>query len=388
MCGGIISESLVQNLAADGINLPPTVVQRGIDSYMLHTDQGSVRIKTPLQEKRIAAIFRGSGPRDIREIKWKSFDGHLQKLTSEKGAQVLAERIRGISFDETGRPVLRTSSRAEKTYDLLVVATGVNSPIMRQLGELDIGYKPPVTTKTYICEYYLGSEIIEKVLGSSMHVFLLNIPRLKFAAIIPKGDYVTVCMLGEDIDDKMIDDFLGSSIVDHCMPQGWQKDRSSCKCAALMNVQGAVQPFADRVVVIGDTGVTRLYKDGIGAAYRTAKAAAATAVFQGISQEDFQRHFWPVCQNILADNAIGKLTFLVTSMIQKISIARRGLVRMTRREQENHHLQPRMSLVMWDMFTGSAPYQVILARTLHPAFISRFVANILLSIPRSQVRPG
>ena len=47
MCGGILSESLVQTLAADGINLPPPVVQRGIDSYDLHTDMGSVRIETP-----------------------------------------------------------------------------------------------------------------------------------------------------------------------------------------------------------------------------------------------------------------------------------------------------------------------------------------------------
>lgn len=38
MCGGIISESLVQNLAAEGINLPASVVQRGIDSYLLHMD--------------------------------------------------------------------------------------------------------------------------------------------------------------------------------------------------------------------------------------------------------------------------------------------------------------------------------------------------------------
>ena len=46
MCGGIISETLVQNLAADGINLPSSVVQRGLDSYMLHTDVGKVRIDT------------------------------------------------------------------------------------------------------------------------------------------------------------------------------------------------------------------------------------------------------------------------------------------------------------------------------------------------------
>src|SRR3990172_3641388 len=36
MCGGIVSESLVQALAAEGINLPVTVVERGIDSYFLH----------------------------------------------------------------------------------------------------------------------------------------------------------------------------------------------------------------------------------------------------------------------------------------------------------------------------------------------------------------
>jgi flavin-dependent dehydrogenase len=49
-CGGIVSEWLVQSLAADGINLPPTVVERGIDSYVLHMDVGDVRIETPLHE--------------------------------------------------------------------------------------------------------------------------------------------------------------------------------------------------------------------------------------------------------------------------------------------------------------------------------------------------
>ena len=59
MCGGIISETLVQNLTAEGINLPLSVVQRSLDSYFLHMDAGSVRIETPLHEKRIAAVHRG-----------------------------------------------------------------------------------------------------------------------------------------------------------------------------------------------------------------------------------------------------------------------------------------------------------------------------------------
>ena len=92
MCGGIISESLVQNLAIDGINLPSTVIQRGIDSYMLHTDVGSVRIETPLDERRIGAVHRGSGPRDLKEATWHSFDGFLQQKAIEMGAEVIREK--------------------------------------------------------------------------------------------------------------------------------------------------------------------------------------------------------------------------------------------------------------------------------------------------------
>ena len=63
-CGGIVSESLVQRLATEGIRLPDDVVQRGIESYTLHMDVGDVEIATPLMEKRIAAIYRGNGPRE------------------------------------------------------------------------------------------------------------------------------------------------------------------------------------------------------------------------------------------------------------------------------------------------------------------------------------
>src|ERR1700693_141859 len=64
MCGGIVSESLVQALAIEGINLPSSIVQRGIDSYALHTDADRIRIDTPLNEKKLAPIHRGGGPRE------------------------------------------------------------------------------------------------------------------------------------------------------------------------------------------------------------------------------------------------------------------------------------------------------------------------------------
>ena len=49
------SPVLVQMLAAEGVNLPPTVVQKGIDSYVLHTDTGTVTIQ--LDERALATPF-------------------------------------------------------------------------------------------------------------------------------------------------------------------------------------------------------------------------------------------------------------------------------------------------------------------------------------------
>ena len=157
MCGGIISESLVQNLASDGINLPPSVVQRGIDSYVLHMDVGSVRINTPVQEKRIAAVTRGSGPRDIKEMRWESFDGHLQALALKKGANLIRDRVASVSL-ANGYPSVKTRRGKPQPYDLLSVAVGVNSQIESLFSGLDLDYQSPETTKTFICEYYFGEE--------------------------------------------------------------------------------------------------------------------------------------------------------------------------------------------------------------------------------------
>jgi len=133
-------------------------------------------------------------------------------------------------------------------------------------------------------------------------------------------------------------------------------------------------------VFIGDSGVTRLYKDGIGAAYRTAKSAATTAVLQGISAEDFKEYYLPACRKIETDNLIGQAMFIVTRLIQKFRFARRAVFRMTVREQKHQGSKRRMSMVLWDMFTGSAPYTEIFVRTLNPAFLSRFVSDLAVSI--------
>ena len=381
MCGGIISESLVQSLATEGINLPPTVVERGIDSYVLHMDVGTVRIETPLHEKRIASLHRGAGPRGTVERKWDSFDKFLLDKAVAKGARVIQGRADEIAI-KGGYPHVGLKGEQPHRYDLLAVAIGVNTGTLKLLEQLPIGYTIPKTSGTYICEFYLGAEMIEKYLGSSMHVFLLNLPRLEFAALIPKGDFASFCLLGHNVDDTLVRAFLDSPEVKKVLPPGWTRPDGHCHCSPRINVGAPPKPYADRIVFVGDSGASRLYKDGIGAAYRTAKAAATTAVFHGISEEDFRNHFRPACKKIENDNALGQLIFLVTREIQRRRMERRGVLRMVRKEQDGvlHHY--RMSTVLWDTFTGSAPYRDILLRTLHPAFLGRFAWEIATGLSR------
>ncbi len=44
----------------------------------------------------------------------------------------------------------------------------------------------------------------------------------------------------------------------------------------------------------------------------------------------------------------------------------------------------RMSQVLWDTFTGSAPYQTVLLRTLHPLFLANLSWNLYESLRRGE----
>jgi len=374
-CGGVVSESLVQLLATEGINLPPTVVRRGIESYVLHTDVGRVLINTPLEEKRIAAVYRGNGPKESEPVEIAGFDRFLLDLAISAGANVVRKLVTGFDWDH-GRPQIMTPDGAESTYDLVAVAAGVNSHIVKTLNSRDADYQPPETLRAFISEFHLGEATINECLGNSMHVFLLDLPRLEFAALIPKGEFATLCLLGDDVDEELIESFLATREVKACFP-GNVVPAPVCHCFPRINVRAAVRPYADRIVWIGDSGVNRLFKDGIGSAYRTAKAAAKTVVFRGISRADFERGFWPECRNLIMDNWIAKLIFGVTTLIQRVRFLRRGVLRMTALEQQREGRKRLMSSVLWDVFTGSAPYKEILLRTFHPMFPLRLAWNLV-----------
>jgi hypothetical protein len=214
------------------------------------------------------------------------------------------------------------------------------------------------------------------------HAFLLDIPGLDYGAIIPKGDYVTVCLLSshQELHPDAMDVFLNSPAVRRTLPPDFSRDHAACLCGPRINIHGSEQPYGDRIVFIGDCGVSRLYKDGIGAAYRSAKIAAGTAVFEGISADAFKKHYRPFCKKLERDNQIGKLLFKMAGMIQKKPFGQRAMVNMISSEQKGIVIKPHsLSMVLWDMLTGGAPYQEVLLHIMHPVHVTRFLWSLILS---------
>jgi len=374
-CGGVVSESLVQRLATEGISLPDDVVQRGIEAYTMHMDVGNANIATPLQESRIAGVYRGNGPRNSRPLGTHSFDGYLQSLANAKGARSVRRMVTEVRADGDAMTVgCVDGSRA--SYDLVALACGVNSQLLKSLDGLAEAHEAPALKTTFICEFQLGRDVIRQTLGQAMHVFLLDIPNLKFAALVPKGDYATLALLGHGINEDLLDRFFASAEFRNCFAGG-VVPRHVCHCYPRINIRSARPPYGDRLVMIGDSGSTRLYKDGIGAAYRTAKAAARTAAFHGVSARDFREHYAPLCRRIDLDNQVGKLVFWFGGLIQRAGLARRGVMHMIETEQAHAEAPRRMSQVLWDMFSGSAPYSDIFLRTLHPAFIGSLARSLV-----------
>lgn len=361
-CGGIISELLVQTLAVEGINLPESVVRKGINSYKLHTNHGSVYITTPAFEKTIATVYRGGGPKGIIGREKKSFDEFLLGHAVKEGATYIPQKIDRIEY-KNHKPALFYKDREIQEADLVVGAVGVNSATTAIFEDIGFGYKTPKTITASIAEIGLDKDIISEHFGDSIHLFLLPDKDIKFAAMIPKGNYVTVCILGKNIGPNTLNDFLANPIVKNVMPKTFPY-KLDCRCAPKMNVLSPKIPFANRVVICGDAGSTRLFKDGMGASYLMGKAVAKTIVFHGVGKHHFHRYYYPAYKRLIADNRYGRYLYAITDIYRKNRLLTKGMLNVVEKEQQDPKKNKILSAILWDMFTGNERYKNIFPRAL------------------------
>ena len=392
MCAGVISRDLLLELDNLGLSIPRDRVQRLIDSYIFHTIEGSHTVTSPPDKGPLPVIFRGNGPRFFQEAGNISFDDYLLDQALQAGATIIPSYVKTIDFqgDSNGAPVIHWSG-GSLTADLVVVASGVSSQFAEKLSSSGIGYKPPRCVRAFQAELDLGDAELEKRIGNSIHVFSIGLEGTRFAAIIPKSRYATVCLVGNhDLEKRHFEAFLASPIVKRLFPPGWRLPERYCFCRPSLPVTGGKGFFGNRLLIVGDASMSRYYKNGIDSAFRTARHAVSAVFEHGVSADKLSRFYGALVRKEFGpENLYARVLFRFNDLVSP----RRSWVKAHMyhaRNKPGKKTARTIYYLTWNLFTGQASYRDILRTSLNPRFILEmgFTALRCLMGSGSKSRPG
>jgi flavin-dependent dehydrogenase len=368
MCAGILSRRAAEGMAALGLALPPQVIRALIRAYQLHWDDHSISIDPPDATRQVLSVYRAGGPRKSPYEPTDGFDAFLLSQAQARGARILSERVERVIFD--GLPCVRTSAR-EDTFDLVVLAIGVNAtpPVLQNLD-----YAHPPTAAMAQNELLVEPAPNRGSMDSTVHVYFEQPRDLIFGALIPKGQFANVSLLGSHFGRDSVDQFLAVPEVAEIVGNDPAR---MCGCRPHVAVAPARGYYADRFVAVGDACVTRLYKDGIGSAFVTAHAAAETALRHGISRTAFAAHYAPVCRAIANDNRFGQVVFGLVKHSKWNALFKRGLGHALKSESKEEPGARVIGQTLWALFTGDSTYEEIFRMMVMPKSIAR-LANAML----------
>jgi flavin-dependent dehydrogenase len=356
-CAGLLSSRLQQGLSSLGLSLPDEVIQAEVHAYAVHLGGDVLRIEQPDPDRHILSIYRGSGPRLIQGEPAASFDAYLLSQAVSRGAKHVRARVRSINWD--GRPVVKTAHE-QYPADLLVLATGVNS---RAPLSPSFGYRPPQTAVMAQDEVLRPSDWP----SDEVSAFFKVPPGLTFGALTPKGRYLNISLLGRNLATDAINDFIDAQGLNPWLSLPLD---SLCGCTPRIAIRSAKSYYGNRWVAVGDAAVTRLYKDGIGSAFATAKRAMQAVINHGISRRAIRKVYAPYCRQIARDNAYGRLLFRLWSLTLRVPLLSNGWVRAIQMEKD-WPIERRVHVrILWGMFTGDEPYRELFWHSLSPHALS------------------
>jgi NADH dehydrogenase len=361
-CAGILSISLLRNLDELGLTIPDEIIQGRIDHYAVHSPFTSISISNPEKEIQIVSIYRGGGPRLSGYENPISFDGWLLRKVQERGVRVEIETVSHIYLKKEAKVEVGDK---QLEYDLIVLASGVNAKPTQILG---VDYVPPEMQTMAQDELSAETAQVESRLGNAAHAFLISSSGLIFGTLTPKKQFINVSVLSRGKQPVSVTDFLKYDFVRRLLPDRYKR---ACGCRPTVVVGPARNYYADRFVAVGDASVSRLYKDGIGSSLLTAREAARTAVYHGVSGQDFGAHYHPFCKSMNSDNWWGRLLFAINDRAKDSRIFLLAQHRLIGDEQDNATGPQPFSKCAWGMFTGIYSYRSIARMLINPASLAK-----------------
>lgn len=367
LCAGVIASTLEKSLKAEGIFLPEKRIINRIDGYSLHVEKETLGLACSENGRYpIATVFRGNGPRYSCFPDVVSFDDFLLSWAQDRGARVVPEPILKVELParKNAPVILRTGRKTSPAIfeaDLIVGAFGVNSLLTREFQRLNFGYVPPRTLTTFQAEFKLERHEVKEVFRNQIHVYMPRSGSLRYATIIPKGDYITVTLIGKkDAGPELLEEFREGMKLEGRLTFG----APQCLCYPKIVVSAAKRPYGDRVVLIGDSNCCRHYKNGLESAFLTARLAAEAAFTKGVDRASFAEGYdRPTKKLIVRDNFYGRVLFRVNDFISSVPLLARAHLNLAKRDCRQSSGRMLRS-ILWSMFTGEESYRNIIFKAL------------------------
>jgi flavin-dependent dehydrogenase len=352
-CAGILSSRVLRGLDGLGLALPPAVVQAELDAYALYLDGQVLRIKRPDAQRRIVSVYRGGGPRLLQGEPAVGFDRYLLDQACTQGARHIPFRVRQVSWE--GQPVVQGPEGAIPA-DLLILATGVNG---RAPLASEYGYKAPQT------EVMAQNEIVRPPSwpDNQVNIYFRKPSGLTFGAMIPKGDYLNISLLGRDLTLDTVNQFMETQGLEHALGSA---PVNLCGCTPRVAVRASGAYFGTRWVAVGDAAATRLYKDGIGSAFYTAQQAVQAALTHGISRHGFAKSYAPYCRSVALDNLYGRLLFRMWAHVLQTPRLLHAWTHVVRQEEQWPLARRVHTRILWGMFSGDELYRKLFFLAISP----------------------
>jgi len=380
-CAGGISPRLNEILGAHDLVVPDEIIQGRIDHIWIQGQWKNFRLRVP-EGMEMYSVFRGSLP-GRRGSGAPGFDAFLLNQAVKEGARILHGEVQSIAYATSGMPclTLRTTSgeQASLEADFVAIASGINAhcgsdysddSLIASVRRMNSSFEPGRSRRTLIFELDVGADYVERNMHREVYFIEYGSKDLdlEHIAIVPKGRFLTVAMMGGCIDkanlpgdsQSIIHAFLALPQVDRILP-GISGAPVACTCFPRMTVTTARSPFGERFAIVGDAVGARLNKDGLFSAHVTASRLAQIVLHEGIDKEALARGYGETVKWLAADNRYGRMVFAAS----RVAFMRPLVSRITYqayateykvRDESNRPL----SRVLWKMASGTADYSEVL----------------------------
>jgi len=380
-CAGLISPRLNEILGEQGLAVPDEIIQERIDYVWIQGQWKNFRLRVP-KDMQMYSVFRGSLP-GRRAGRPAGFDGFLLGEAVKEGARVLYGEALAIAYAPSGMPTLTigtpSGEKVSLDADFVSIASGINAhcgldyrddTLIASLKRLNPAFVPSKSRRAFIFELDVGEDYLQRNIHREIYFIEYGSKRLalEHTALIPKGRFLTVAMIGKCIDEavlprdsqQIVRDFLRLPHIDRILP-GIEEAPLACACAPRMTVSTAKSPFGERFAMIGDAVGSRLNKDGLYSTHVMASRLAQTVLQEGIDRRALERGYGKAVQWLAADNRFGRTVYGMS----RIAFTRPVLSRImyqafaTEYKVRDEGRRP-LGVVLWKIASGTADYREVL----------------------------